>query len=109
MSDDGISNDSDASTFKTKTKVRLAEGMLSSAKLIEKGPPAIYQLKAQDVVVDKSNQLRRFAIGTPDPFGSPEEKVIMLLGATGNGKTTLINGMANYLLGVEWEMIFVSS
>jgi len=109
VSDDGISNDSDASTFKTKTKVRLAEGMLSSAKLIEKGPPVIYQLKAQDVVVDKSNQLRRFAIGTPDPFGSPEEKVIMLLGATGNGKTTLINSMANYLLGVEWEMIFVSS
>ena len=102
VSDYGTSNQSDVSTFKTKTKVRLAEGMLSSAKLIEAGPPAIYQLKAQDVVVNKSNQLRRCTIGRPDPIRAPEEKIIMLLGAVGTGKTTLIDGMANYLLGVEW-------
>ena len=102
VSDYGTSNQSDVSTFKTKTKVCLAEGMLSSAKLIEAGPPAIYQLKAQDVVVNKSNQLRRCTIGRPDPIRAPEEKIIMLLGAVGTGKTTLIDGMANYLLGVEW-------
>ena len=56
VSDYGISKDSEVSTF--RTKVRLAEEMLSSAKLIEAGPPAIYQLKAQDVVVHKSNQLK---------------------------------------------------
>ena len=87
----------------TKARVHLAEGMISSAIMIEQGPPAIYQLNLQEISVDEGNQLRKCAIGKANPINSAEEKVIMILGSTGAGKTALINGMANYLLGVQWE------
>jgi energy-coupling factor transporter ATP-binding protein EcfA2 len=49
----------------------------------------------------------RYAIGSPplsiDSITMASERVLMLVGATGTGKTTLINGIANYIYGTKWE------
>lgn len=35
--------------------------------------------------------------------GLCSEKTIMLVGATGSGKSTLVDGIANYIMGVSFE------
>lgn len=35
--------------------------------------------------------------------GSEEEKTIMLVGATGSGKSTLVDGIVNYVMGVSFD------
>ncbi len=46
--------------------------------------------------------MKRFQVGPPCPMEMPR-KTILLMGATGSGKTTMINAIINYLFGVEWD------
>ena len=82
---------------------RLAQKMLTMSRLYKGGKPSIYQ-----VVITKQNKMqdKRIAkceIGTPNIAAPPPGKVLMLVGATGAGKTTMINGLCNYIFGVKWE------
>ncbi|XP_076084706.1 uncharacterized protein LOC143055447 [Mytilus galloprovincialis] len=77
--------------------------IMKRSEQIENGIPAVYRLPIQEIPRARNSisQTRKFILGKPE--NNTKEKTIMIVGATGSGKSTLINGMANYVMGVTWE------
>ncbi|XP_063003654.1 uncharacterized protein LOC134413401 [Elgaria multicarinata webbii] len=71
-----------------------------STVLEERDQLTIYRLPLTKSASSSSSFIK-YRLGHEDSRFS--HKVIMVMGATGSGKTTLINGMINYILGVEWK------
>lgn len=83
---------------------RPAHVMLSSSEKITSEAPYVYKLLTKVVLEQEDSMIARRSFGWPEcPTKVLIEKVLMVVGATGAGKTTLINGMINYILGVEWK------
>ncbi|XP_067462960.1 uncharacterized protein [Thunnus thynnus] len=78
---------------------RLAEFLKHISKSTNSESPSLYKLplKEEDMDIDGC---RRYNFGKES---MRQNRTIMLLGATGSGKSTLINGMINYVVGVEWK------
>ncbi|XP_067460855.1 uncharacterized protein [Thunnus thynnus] len=78
---------------------RLAEIIKRTSESINSGSPSLYKLplKEEDMNIDGC---RRYNFGKES---KRQNRTIMLFGATGSGKSTLINGMINYIVGVEWK------
>ncbi|XP_053571494.1 uncharacterized protein LOC128661240 [Bombina bombina] len=76
--------------------MNVAHTFLNESKKISNGKPSVYQLKTTQAhgthicnVGEENNQ--------------QSNKVILLIGAEGAGKTTMANAMANFVLGVKWK------
>ena len=80
-----------------------AKPMKNKSRLIERGPPEVYQLP---LVLSRSEKgVIQYSIGKQPQLRVPVS-VVMVVGATGAGMSTWINGMANYVLGVKWRDYF---
>ncbi|KAM8744140.1 uncharacterized protein AB9X84_018226 [Acanthopagrus schlegelii] len=84
-------------TGKTKGSVKY-EDIISKSRLVRSGSPAVYQLTPKK---EEIGSLRRMTLGEKDVYQS--NRTILLVGETGAGKSTLVNTLVNYTMGVKWE------
>ena len=88
-------------------KDRVAYRVLKHCKHIAGSTkPCIYMLDIKPhKKLNKTSMIERYTFGQKPRLKTATEKVLMVVGATGAGKTTLINGIVNYILNfdVKWS------
>nr|XP_055059615.1 uncharacterized protein LOC129443191 [Misgurnus anguillicaudatus] len=102
---DGMSLPSPESVFSTSSECKGSgkdgsELFMKQSVRIHKGNPSIYTLTLHKKINENVN-FNQYVFGKK--VEDVKNKVILLLGSTGSGKTTLINVMTNTILGVNWE------
>ncbi|KAG2456304.1 STXA protein, partial [Polypterus senegalus] len=99
----GVSQASDTIEVKT-LPVKKLKGKFAikhQSEKIKDGNPGLYLLPLKSEFINNENNIAKWTFG--NRTSNKPGKTIMVLGATGSGKSTLINGMVNYILGVQWE------
>ncbi|XP_035286624.1 uncharacterized protein LOC118234295 [Anguilla anguilla] len=75
--------------------------VIKNSKLIVTNPIQINLLNTVQKDLDEDETVRRYTFGRKDP--QKRNRTILIVGETGTGKSSLINMMVNYMLGVKWE------
>ncbi|XP_044225087.1 uncharacterized protein LOC122994455 [Thunnus albacares] len=90
--------------LRSKSDVRVADAVKRKSTRLEPqtGPLPVYKIPLKEEQINVPG-CKRFSFGKES---TKHNRTIMVLGATGAGKSTLINGMINYILGVEWDDSF---
>ncbi|XP_078121274.1 LOW QUALITY PROTEIN: uncharacterized protein LOC144527208 [Sander vitreus] len=84
------------------TKFTLTESLNSKSERMNSDSPSVYKLTLTEEDMNISG-CRRFSFGKES---TRQNRTIMLFGVTRSGKSTLINAMINYIVGVEWKDSF---
>ena len=66
----------------------------------------LYQVTSYMVFRDEKKKIEKVEIGPKCLDPSVPTKVLMILGQTGAGKSTLINAIVNYIFDIKWEDSF---
>ena len=82
-----------------RKQISFGRQLTCQSTCLDNGPPQIFSPSLKRSQLTSKFQI--YELG--QPTSEVSHKTIVLVGTTGSGKSTLINGLFNYIIGVNWE------